>query len=127
MADTEMLEYVCAENEKDREHLIGKASDDRSKEVKVAPEVLARYVGIYDFRIPENPTVVIAIEVTNVGGELLFDFLGDKSPLIPLSNTAFSAAGNAVTFVVNDQGVVTLMIVGSPEGDQKAVRRQDGK
>jgi hypothetical protein len=126
-ADTEMLEYVCAENEKDREHLVGKASDDRRREVKVAPEVLARYVGIYDFRIPENPTQVIAIEVTSVGGELVFDFLGDKSPLIPVSNTAFLAAGDAITFVTNDQGVVTHLMMVSPEGDQKAVRRQDGK
>jgi hypothetical protein len=123
MADTELLEYVCAENEKDREHLVGKASDDRKKAVKVAPEVLARYVGIYDFRIPDNPTQVIAIAVTNVGGELVFDFLGDKSPLIPLSNTAFLAAGNAVTFVANDRGVVTHLMMNSPEGDQKAVRR----
>ena len=89
ITDREMLEYVCAENEKDREHLVGKASDDRKKAVKVAPEVLARYVGTYDFGIPGNPSQVIAIEVTNVAGELVFSFLGDKRPLIPLSNTAF--------------------------------------
>jgi len=126
-ADTEMLEYVCAENEKDREHLIGKASDDRKNAVKVAPEVLARYVGTYDFRIPDNPTQGIAIEVTNVDGELVFDFLGDKSPLIPLSDTAFSAAGDLITFVNNDQGLVTHLLWRTPEGDQKAIRKQVGK
>jgi hypothetical protein len=118
-----MLEYVCAENEKDREHLVGKASDDRKKAVKVAAEVLARYVGTYDFRIPGNQSQVIAIEVTNVDGELVFNFLGDKSPLIPLSNIAFSAAGDLITFVSNDQGVVTHLIMRTPEGDQKAIRR----
>jgi hypothetical protein len=123
ITDTEMLEYVCAENEKDREHLVGKASDDRKKAVKVAAEVLARYVGTYDFRIPGNQSQVIAIEVTNVDGELVFNFLGDKSPLIPLSNIAFSAAGDLITFVSNDQGVVTHLIMRTPEGDQKAIRR----
>jgi len=125
--DTEMLEYVCAENEKDREHLVGKSSDDRKNAVKVAPEVLTRYVGTYDFRIPENPTQVIAIQVTAAGSELVFDFLGDRSPLIPLSNTAFSAAGDLITFATNDQGVVTHMIMQTPEGDRKAIRTQDGK
>ena len=36
--DTEQIEYVCNENEKDRVHLVGKASDDKG--VKVDPNVL---------------------------------------------------------------------------------------
>ena len=42
VADTEMLEYVCNENEKDRAHLVGKASDDKKYAVDVAPELLAK-------------------------------------------------------------------------------------
>src|SRR5678815_205151 len=59
VADTEMLEYVCNENEKDHARLVGKASDDRKNAVKVARAVLAKYVGAYEFRIPEDPTQVI--------------------------------------------------------------------
>jgi hypothetical protein len=46
-ADTDLLEYVCAENEKDRTHLVGKNSDDAKKALKVAPEILAKYTGTY--------------------------------------------------------------------------------
>ena len=42
-----MLEAVCNENGADREHWVGKASDDKRTEVKVAPEVLAKYAGTY--------------------------------------------------------------------------------
>ena len=61
--DTDLLEYVCAENEKDRPRMIGTAAEENKgvKPVKVAPEILSRYVGSYDFRWPENPTVVFAV------------------------------------------------------------------
>src|SRR5579864_4409382 len=46
-ADTEVLEYVCNDNDKGHEHWVGKASDQAKSEVKVAPEILAKYVGTY--------------------------------------------------------------------------------
>ena len=127
ITDTEMLEFVCAENEKDVRHLVGKASDDRKNAVKVAPEVLSRYVGTYDFRFPENPTQVVPIEVTKSGDELLLDFLGNKRPLVPMSNTIFSSEGNPITFVTNDQGVVTHLVLQAAEGDLKAPRMENTK
>ena len=127
IADTEMLETVCAENEKDRRHLVGTASDDRKNAVRVAPEVLAKYVGTYDFRFPENPTQPVPIHITNSGGELVIDFLGNKKPLIPLSNTTFSSEGNPFTFVTNDRGVVTHLVMQAAEGDLKAVRIEESK
>ena len=45
-ADTELLEYVCLENEKDQQHLIGRTSEE--KKVTVSPEILAQYVGVYE-------------------------------------------------------------------------------
>src|SRR5581483_534902 len=45
--DTELLEFVCNENTSHREHWVGKASDDAKLDVKVAPEILAKYVGTY--------------------------------------------------------------------------------
>ena len=50
VADTELLEYICNENEKDHQHLVGKASDDKKNAVKVAPAILSTYVG--NGRIP---------------------------------------------------------------------------
>ena len=47
-ADTEMLEWVCNEGaNRSLVHWVGTASDERKNEVKVAPEILARYVGTY--------------------------------------------------------------------------------
>jgi hypothetical protein len=45
--DTEMLEYVCNENERDSVHLVGKASDGVKGDVKLISEVLLQYAGRY--------------------------------------------------------------------------------
>jgi len=88
---------VCNENEKSRQHLVGTASDDLKNSVKVAPEVLARYVGTYEGRLPVNPTP-IRVEVTMSGGQLAIN----GRQLIPTSETTFGG-GYHVDFAVNDQ------------------------
>jgi len=45
--DTELLESVCNEGPSQREHWIGKASDDLKSSVQVAPALLAKYAGTY--------------------------------------------------------------------------------
>ena len=62
VTDTEMLEYVCTENQKDVEHLVGKASDDKKLAVKVAPQILSQYVGAYTFKAPDDPNQVIELQ-----------------------------------------------------------------
>src|SRR6185503_10849780 len=95
LPDTELIEYVCAENEKDRVHLVGKASDDNKYAVKLAPDVLAKYVGAYEFAFPENPSLVLHYNITLGDGHLFFDTEGkDKTALIPLSDTLFSMLGD---------------------------------
>jgi len=47
-ADTEMIEWVCNEKGSELEHWVGKASDEKKAEVKVAPAILAKYVGTYE-------------------------------------------------------------------------------
>ena len=37
---------MCLENEKDRQHLVGRTSEE--KKVTVSPEILAQYVGVYE-------------------------------------------------------------------------------
>ena len=115
-ADTELLEYVCAENEKDREHLVGRTAEE--KKVTVSPEILAQYVGVYE--APRN-----IFTVTLVNGELLIDLQGKgKVPMIPLSETMFSPRLlGTYQFVKNEQGVVTHMLVHSAEEVLTAVRR----
>lgn len=124
--DTEVLEYVCAENEKDYGHLVGRASDDKKYAVKVAPAVLSRYVGAYELRYPENPTVAVVSNITLSGGELFLDTEGkDPTSMIPLSETLFSVAGDRIEFVKDGRGRVTHFVSFAPEGNLKSVRRPD--
>ncbi len=126
VTDTEMLEYVCNENEKDHQHLVGKASDDKKNAAKVDIRVLARYVAAYEFRAPEDPSFITIVNVTLAGDELLMDIGGkDKQAMIPLSETTFTLFGNRVDFVQNDRGAVTHLIFHAVEGDMKAVRKED--
>jgi hypothetical protein len=124
VTDTEMLEYVCNENEKDHAHLVGKASDEKKDAVAVAPQVLSKYVGAYEFRSPEDPSFLMLFNVTLSGGGLFLDMSGkDKQELIPLSETLFSMMGTRLDFVKDDKGVVTHMIFHIVEGDMKGVRK----
>jgi hypothetical protein len=113
--DTELLEYVCNENEKDRPKLIGTATELRKQytPVKVAPAVLAQYVGTYDFRFPENPMVASLWPVTLNEGML---FIGPV-PLVPISDTMFLLGSNPLTFVKDAQGRVTHFSAIFVEGD----------
>ena len=127
--DTELLEYVCAENERDPRHVVGKTSDAPKVGVKVASEILSAYVGSYDFRYPENPTVPVIMHVTMTGGELLLDTEGKgRVPLNPLTETIFSTAtGTRMEFIKNPQGVVTHFVTMYAEGDLEAVRLRGDK
>jgi len=82
-ADTELLEYVCAENERDRSHLVGKAADDKQLEVKVAPEILKQYVGVYDLKPPTHPEDPIPIDISLDGSQLKVSLSGGASLKAP--------------------------------------------
>ena len=124
IADTEIIEYVCAENEKDRPHLVGKASDDAKDPVTVSPKILARYVGTYELRWEDPPDTVYVFNITLTNGVLYYDLAGkDRKPLIPLSETLFSTAPGRIEFV-EEGGSVTHFVMQSVEGDLKGIRRQ---
>jgi hypothetical protein len=119
-ADTEQLEYVCNENERDRDHLVGKTTD--VKAVKIARDILAKYVGDYDLTLPATHQVFTATFKLD-GDRLIFSGLGPSVPLIPLSETEFSAHDAAISFVRDSSGAVTYVLIRTVEGDFKAVRK----
>lgn len=88
-ADTEPLEYVCNENERDRVHMIGTASDEKSFDV--APAVLEKYAGTYEFT---NPTVRLVFAV--VDGRLVMTGAGPDTPLTARSQREFFVPGGSV-------------------------------
>ena len=119
---------MCSENEKDRQGrlLVGTATEEMKaiKPVKVSSQILAQYVGTYDFRFPENPTVPSLWPVTLTNDELFLQ----GAPLMPLSETEFLWAGsNRLEFVKNAQGRVTHFVGIFVEGNLVANRVPDGK
>jgi hypothetical protein len=126
VADTELLEFVCAENEKDRAHLVGRTAEEKS--VHVAPAILATYVGTYELTAAGGSAVVVQRFTVTLEGDQLFLAIAGKGkvPLFPLSETSFSPRYlGTYQFVKDARGVVTHLIAYSTEGDLKAVRRQE--
>jgi hypothetical protein len=111
-ADTDMLENVCNENNRDLVHLVGTAN----AAVTLSPAVLEKYVGRYDFR--EGSRTVAGFmgtkqNVSLLNGQLYLNAL----PLIPLSETKFESTGAIAEFFLNANGTVTRLVLGQTEGE----------
>lgn len=85
--------------------------------------VLARYVGTYDFRFPQNPSIPSLVSVALADGTLR---LGG-APLIPMSETKFLWRSNPLEFVTDPQGRVTHFGSVSVEGDLVVKRMPNGR
>ena len=72
----------------------------------VAPEILAKYVGIYEEQAPLWRAVPRVVEITLLNGRLLADMDGrGKVSLIATSETAFSGLyGLGVEFIQTGSG-----------------------
>lgn len=108
-ADTDMLESIC-ERTSDQWHGGAVGADTA---VTVAPEVLARYVGIYHGMYG---AIKRTIEVSLSGDQLIAKVTGaaaidggEMRTLIPQSETHFDGAGIAYRFIVGGNGVATAL------------------
>ena len=121
--DTELLEYVCNENERSRPHLVGTADDDKKLQVTVAPDLLARYAGTFQFppMVPGDKPFVVTVTPKD-GGLAISIERGPTITAIPTSETTFLAQGVAVQFIVGPDGTANEMIVTIVEGELKGVR-----
>jgi hypothetical protein len=117
-ADTDMLENVCNEDERDTARLRSKAN----KGVPLSPDVLAKYTGTYEFR--DGSTVVAGFmgmhqTVTLINGQLYLNAL----PLIPESETRFDSTGAAAEFFTDAKGAGMRLVLSQTEGDAKYDRK----
>jgi hypothetical protein len=121
-ADTEMIEWVCNESSHNLERWIGKASDERQGEVRVAPEKLAKYVGTYEERPPLWRNAPRVVEITFSEGRLFADMSGrGKVPLIAKSETLFAGLyGLGVEFIDGGAGGLFVKHV---SGDYRFARK----
>jgi hypothetical protein len=124
-ADTELLEAVC---EQTSEHWDGSASDAANAGVTVAPDVLAKYVGVYRGMYLTNKRT---IEVSLSGGQLMAKIIGaaavdggEMRPLIPRSQTMFEGLGIGYRFIVDDKGEATDVVEIHISGDSRFPRQR---
>lgn len=121
-ADTELLERVC---ESGSEHWSGTVSDIQSAAVKVSPDVLQRYVGVFTGFWNDNPRKV---DVGLDNGQLVVHINDDPEslPLTPLSNTLFqnAADGLAYDFITNGEGPATDVVEIHVSGGYQYARRR---
>jgi hypothetical protein len=122
LADTEMIEFVCNENERSLQHWVGKASDEQKNEVQVAAEILANYVGIYEEQSPLWRTLPRVLEITLSSGRLFGEVDGrGKVPLFAMSSTLFSGLnGLGVEFIAGGAGGLYVKHV---SGDYRFARK----
>ena len=122
-ADTEMLERVC---ETGSDHWVGRASDVQTVAVSVAPQVLARYVGVYSgfWGTAQTPRTV---EVTLSAGRLVatIDHRTPPLPLVARSETLFeSSEGLGYRFITDGSGPATHVMEIHVSGDYQYARRR---
>jgi hypothetical protein len=123
--DTELLEYVCNENERDFEHFVT-TQDDHDKfteNLKVPLQTLEKYAGIY-----ARGTLIY--QVTLADGQLMVKPPGGGGRIhfVAQSETTFARAliGDSVEFVSDAKGTVTRFNYRSPEeGEWEAYRRME--
>ena len=112
--DTEILEDVC-ENERDAPHMSG------GNQFRPTPEMLSKYVGVYEFA-PGREAVV------TLSGDLLFvqGVNQPRLPLMPQSETVFmsTATPDGFQFVKDAQGNVTHLIRLDGADQLKATRKK---
>jgi hypothetical protein len=110
--DTDMLENVCAENNKDRARMVAVASEG----IHLSAATLASYAGRYEFRDGSRTVrgfMGATQNVTLLNNQLYLNAL----PLIPLSETMFESTGAIAEFVLDRNGGGTRLILSQTEGD----------
>jgi len=100
----------------------------------VAPDVLARYVGVYNGNYLANKRT---IEVSLSGGQLIAKIIGaaavdggEMRQLVPLSQTEFEGLGIGYRFIVDDKGSrrtlwrLTIRVTRGSREKVSSIRRQ---
>jgi hypothetical protein len=123
MPDTEIIEYVCGENEKSTQRfLVTEAERQRARAVGAVPrEVLSKYEGTYSMSAPGR-SIDYVVELA--GNELTMKApAGGRYTLVPESPTVFYITGQRVEFFLDAKGRPTHFVMTIVEGDMKAVKK----
>lgn len=131
--DTELIEYVCNENERSMDHFVVTEAD-RNKfrsVVPLSPDLLSKYAGIYEAPRPGGNSFTYTVSMAD--DQLMIQAPGIFAGKFPLSAqtertfTIFSAylAEMSIEFVADDAGRVTELTAHFSQGQQRALRKRD--
>ena len=124
MPDTELLEYVCGENEKSvQRFMVTEAERQRARATNVVPrDVLSKFEGTYVIQGSGGRSQEFVIEL--VGNDLSArPPAGGRQMLVPESSTVFFVTGQRLEFFLDASGRPTHFVLTIVEGDLKAVRK----
>ena len=111
-ADTDMLETVCNESDRNRVHMIAAQNEG----IKLSPATLAKYTGQYEYASGSRTVagfMGMHQKITLIDGVLFLNAL----PMIPQSETKFESTGSYVEFLLDANGKVKQLVLGQTEGD----------
>ncbi len=123
VADDDLIENVCLENEKDRGKLVGVVADEKKNVKPVAAAVLTDYSGRYDL----GPLGVWT--VSSEGSNLYIQLAdgGGRQQVFPTADNVFvfPTTGGTVTFVRDPKknNAVTHFLLTIVEGDFRGERK----
>ena len=123
VGDTELLEEICNENERDATAIAGA----KISAITLASTVLSTFPGTYEViagtRFPAGRVFVVTV----AGDQVMLQRPGDKIglPLAPIADTHFVLIGGGadIEFIKDASGAVAQLIFRSVEGEAQAVRR----
>jgi hypothetical protein len=113
LADSEPLEFVCNENERDRAHFV---AGELKPKIQLPAPALAKYAGTY-----ETGDTTISLTISLVNDQLYVRDL----PLFPQSETLFDSRLAPIEFSMDASGEVTgLTIIGAVGDEFRFVRKR---
>jgi len=123
VGDTELLEEVCNENERDAAVSAGA----KMSAITLSSSVLSAFPGTYEVtagtRFPAGRVFVVTV----AGDQVMLQRPGDKIglPLAPIADTHFVLIGGGadIEFIKDADGAMTQLIFRGVEGEARAVRR----
>ena len=119
--DTELLEFICNENEKSSRHYTGDASADKTRAVTLSDAVLERYAGTYNagpvgmLRVIRDARSLALVFPTGGGARHAIIARSEDDLFVP-------DLGTPIKFLKGPKGEVTHMRLTIVEGDIDAPR-----
>jgi hypothetical protein len=113
--DTDLLEYVCNENQRDAAHLVGRTEEESKR--SVAPAILSSYAGTY---VARSGAPFRSLDVMVSQGKLILDIDGKgKLLLMPQTDSSFTFRLATIEFFKDTEGNLSHLMFANIRADRR--------